>query len=82
MRAIRTSRASGRQVLTGYSSRVPDEPPAQVGPHKLAAVLLVHVASTFTLTAAQLSGMEPAVTAWARWAARRQGLDEAADRDW
>jgi hypothetical protein len=65
-------------VLTGYSSRVPDEPPAQVGPHKIAAMLLMHVAYTFTLTAAQRAGMEPAVTAWTRWAARRQGLDEAA----
>ena len=65
-------------VLTGYSSRVPGEPPAQVGPHKLAAMLLVHVASTFTLTEGQLSGMEQAVTAWARWAAARQGLDQAA----
>ena len=65
-------------VLTGYSSRVPDEPPAQVGPYKLAAMLLVHAASTFTLTSAQLDGMEPVVTAWTRWAAGRQGLDEAA----
>jgi hypothetical protein len=65
-------------VLTGYSSRVPDEPPAQVGPHKTAAMLLVHVASTFTLTAAQRDGLRPAVTAWIRWAAGRQGLDEAA----
>ena len=65
-------------MLTGYSSRVPDEPPAQVGPHKIAAMLLVHVASTFTLTDAQRGGMEPAVTAWTRWAAGRQGLDEAA----
>ena len=65
-------------VLTGYSSRVPDEPPAQVGPYKLGAMLLVHAASTFTLTDAQRDGMEPAVTAWTRWAARRQGLDEAA----
>jgi hypothetical protein len=65
-------------VLTGYSSRVPDEPPAQIGPHKLAAMLLVHVAGTFTLTDAQHAGMRAAVTAWARWAARRQGLDEAA----
>jgi hypothetical protein len=65
-------------VLTGYGSRVPDEPPAQVGPYKLAAMLLVHAASTFTLTSAQLDGMEPVVTAWTRWAARRQGLDEAA----
>jgi hypothetical protein len=65
-------------VLTGYSSRVPGEPPAQVGPHKLAAMLLVHVASTFTLTDAQRDGMERAVTVWTRWAAGRQGLDETA----
>jgi hypothetical protein len=65
-------------VLTGYGSRVPDEPPAQVGPHKVAATLLMHVAYTFTLTTAQRAGMGPAVTAWTRWAARRQGLDEAA----
>jgi hypothetical protein len=65
-------------VLTGYSSRVPDEPPAQVGPHKVGAMLLVHVASTFTLTGAQRGAMVPAVTAWTRWAAGRQGLDEAA----
>lgn len=65
-------------VLTGYSSRVPGEPPARVGPHKLAAMLLVHVASTFTLTDGQRAGMQPAVTAWTRWAAGRQGLDEAA----
>jgi hypothetical protein len=64
-------------VLTGYSSRVPDEPPAQVGPHKLTALLLVHVASTFTLTAGQQDGLRPAATAWTRWAAGRQGLDEA-----
>jgi hypothetical protein len=65
-------------VLTGYSSRIPGEPPARVGPHKLAAMLLVHVASTFTLTDAQQLGMQAAVTAWTRWAAGRQGLDEAA----
>jgi hypothetical protein len=65
-------------VLTGYSSRVPGEPPAQVGPHKIAAMLLVHAASTFTLTAAQRDGLGPAVTAWIRWAAGRQGLDQAA----
>ena len=66
------------QALTGYSSRVPDEPPAQAGRHRLGAALLVYVASTFTLSAGQIDGMRPAVTAWARWAARRQGLDEAA----
>jgi hypothetical protein len=66
------------QALAGYSSRVADEAPAQAGRHKLAAALLVHVASTFTLSAAQLDGMRPAVTAWARWAARQRGLDETA----
>jgi hypothetical protein len=65
-------------VLTAYSSRVSGELPALVGPHKLAAMLLVHVASTFILTTAQRDGMERAVTAWTRWAAARQGLDEAA----
>jgi hypothetical protein len=65
-------------VLTGYSSRVPNEPPAQVGPRKLAAMLLVHVASTFTLATPERDGMERAVTAWTRWAADRQGLDETA----
>jgi hypothetical protein len=66
------------QALTGYSSRVPDEPPGQVGKHKLDAALLGYVASTFSLSAGQLNGIEPAVTAWVRWAARRQDLDEAA----
>lgn len=66
------------QALTGYSGRVTDEPPGQVGKHKLDAALLGYVASTFTLSAGKLSGIEPAVTAWVCWAARRQGLDEAA----
>ncbi|HTR94670.1 MAG TPA: hypothetical protein VMI73_23305 [Trebonia sp.] len=66
------------QALTGYSGRVPDEPPGQVGRHRLDAALLNYVASTFTLSAGQLSGLEPAVTAWVRWAAHRQGLNEAA----
>jgi hypothetical protein len=65
-------------LLTGYSSRVPHEPPTQVGPLRLTAALLVHAASTFALTAAQHDGLRPAVTAWTRWAAGRQGLDEAA----
>jgi hypothetical protein len=66
------------QALTGYSSRVADEPPAQAGRHKLSAALLVYVPSTFTLSSGQITGMKPAVTAWARWAARRQGLNDAA----
>lgn len=66
------------EVLTGYSGRVPGEPPGQVGPDKLSEMLLSHVASTFTLTDAQRENLVPAVTAWVRWAAHRQGLDEAA----
>jgi hypothetical protein len=66
------------QVLTGYSGRVPDESPYQVGPAKLAGALLTHVPDTFTLTPAERDSAEAAVTAWARWAAERQGLDETA----
>ena len=66
------------EVLTGYSSRVPGEPPGQVGPDKLSEMLLSHVASTFTLTDPQRESLVPAVTAWVRWAAHHQGLDEAA----
>ncbi len=66
------------EVLTGYSSRIPGEPPAQVGPRKVARILLGHVPNTFTLTDAQRQQLEPAVTAWTRWSAERRGLDEAA----
>jgi hypothetical protein len=66
------------EVLTGYSSRVPGEPPAQVGPGKIAYLLLGHVPNTFTLSRAQRQHLEPAVTAWTRWSAERRGLDEAA----
>jgi hypothetical protein len=65
------------QALTGYSGRTDGEPPAQVGPRKLAA-MMGHVASMFELTDAQFDGLATAVTAWATWAARHQGLDEAA----
>jgi len=65
------------QALTGYSGRIDSEPPAQVGPRKLPA-MLGHVASTFTLTSEQRAGMGPAVLAWTRWAAGHQGLDEDA----
>jgi len=66
------------EVLTGYSSRVPDEPPGQVGLDKLGEMLLSHVVRTFTLTDSQRASLAPAVTAWVRWAAGHQGLDEAA----
>lgn len=65
------------QVLTGYSSRLPGEAPGEVGPLKLYALLL-HAASTFTLTDAQFEGLRPALTAWVRWTVERRGLDEAA----
>lgn len=66
------------EVLTGYSSRIPGEPPAQVGPRKLAHILLGHVPNIFTLSPAQRQHLEPAVTAWIRWSAAYRGLDEAA----
>ena len=66
------------EVLTGYSSRVPGEPPGQIGPRKIAHLLLGHVPNTFSLSAAQRQHLEPAVTAWTRWSAEYRGLDEAA----
>ncbi len=65
------------QALTGYSGRIASEPPAQVGPRKLAA-MLGHVASSFALTDQQREGAGQAVTAWTTWAAGQQGLDERA----
>src|SRR5580693_3103449 len=66
------------EVLTGYSSRLPGEPPGQVGPRKLAHLLLGHVPNTFDLSAEQRQDLEPVVTAWTRWSAEHRGLDEAA----
>jgi hypothetical protein len=66
------------EVLTGYSSRLPGEPPAQVGPRKIAHLLLGNVANVFSLSAAQRQHLEPTVTAWTRWSAEHRGLDEAA----
>ena len=66
------------EVLTGYSSRIPGEPPAQVGPRKIAHVLLAHVPNVFSLSAAQRQHLEAAVTAWTRWSAGHRDLDEAA----
>jgi hypothetical protein len=65
------------EVLTGYSSRTSGEPPVQVGPRKLAHILLGHVPNTFTLSPAQRQHLEPAVTAWTRWSAAYRDLDEA-----
>ncbi len=66
------------EVLTGYSSHVPGEPPGQVGPRKLTHILLGNVPSIFTLTPAQRQHLEPAVTAWTRWSAARRNLDDKA----
>jgi hypothetical protein len=66
------------QVLTGYSSRIDGEAPAQVGPRKLAHLLLGHVATTFQLSPAQRQHLQPAVTAWIRWSAAYRDLGEAA----
>jgi len=66
------------EVLTGYSSHVPDEPPGQVGPRKLTHILLGHAPNIFTVTPAQRQHLEPAVTAWARWSAARRDLDDQA----
>ncbi len=65
------------EVLTGYSGRVPGEPPGQVGPRKLAHIFLGHVPNTFVLSPAQRSYLEPAVTAWVRWSADRRDLGDA-----
>ena len=66
------------EVLMGYSSRLPGEAPGQVGPRKIAHLLLGHVPNTFSLSAARRQHLEPAVTAWTRWSAEHRGLDEAA----
>jgi hypothetical protein len=66
------------EVLTGYSGRRPGEAPDQVGPRKLAHILLGHVPNTFVLSPGQRDHLEPAVTAWVRWSADRRELGEAA----
>jgi hypothetical protein len=78
--AVTADEASTRfwaEVLTGYSSRTPGESPAQVGPRKLARILLGHVPNTFVLSPAQRQHLEPAITAWTRWSAAYRNLDEA-----
>ncbi len=65
------------EVLTGYSGRIPGEPPGQVGPRKLAHILLGHVPNIFALSAVQRQHLEPAVTAWTRWSAAYRDLGEA-----
>jgi hypothetical protein len=66
------------EVLTGYNARIPGESLARVGPRRLSLMLLSHVPVTFSLSPAQREQLAPSVTAWTRWAAAREGFDEAA----
>jgi hypothetical protein len=66
------------EVFTDYSSRTPGTPPARLGPRRLARIVLRHVPVEVILSPGQRRHLEPAVTAWTRWSAERQGLDEAA----
>jgi hypothetical protein len=66
------------QVLTGYSGWMPNDVPLRVGPLRLSEMLLTYVPNVFVINDAQRAALPAAVTAWTRWAADRQGLDEAA----
>jgi hypothetical protein len=66
------------EALTAYSSRVPGEPPVQVGPQKLEYILSVGVPKMYTLTEEQRRHVRPAVTAWAHWSVTYRGMDQAA----
>ena len=66
------------QILTGYSSRIPDEPPGHVGPLRLEYILDHNVPAYFELTPAQRQHLQPAVAAWTSWSAACRGLDDKA----
>jgi hypothetical protein len=66
------------EVLAGYNTRIPGESLTRVGPRRLSLMLLSHVPVTFPLSPAQREHLAPSATAWTRWAAAREGLDEAA----
>ncbi len=66
------------EVFTGFSARIPGDPPGRVSPGRLMALLLSHVPFTFTLSPAQRRHLQPAAAAWVRWACARQGYDAAA----
>jgi hypothetical protein len=68
------------ELLTAFSSRVPDEPPAQLGPLKLEFMLTAFVPRAYALSDAQRRHTRSAVTAWARWSAAYRGLDENSTR--
>src|SRR5664280_1396997 len=66
------------EALSGYGALVPEAPPTQVGPIRLAHVLLGYIPTMFELTEQQRAGMSAGVTAWVRWAAVQNHLDEVA----
>ena len=68
------------EVLTGYSGRIPGEPPDQVGPRKLAHILLGHVPNTFVLSPAQRGHLEPAVDRVGPLVRRPAGAGRGRDR--
>ena len=69
------------EVLTGYSGRVPGEPPAQVGPRKLAHILLGHVPNTFVLSPAQRSSPRARGDRVGPLVRRKAGPGRGRDRD-
>jgi hypothetical protein len=78
---VKTDKGATRfwaEVLTGYNARIPGESLSRVGPRRLSLMLLSHVPNTFPLSPADREHMALAATAWTRWAAAREGLDEAA----
>lgn len=66
------------EILTAYSSRLPGEPPGQVGPHQLREILSEHVPTFYPVTEAQRAHLGPAVTAWASWSVAHRGISDAA----
>jgi hypothetical protein len=66
------------EILTAYSSRIPDEPPGLVGPHRMRDILGEHVPTFYPVTQAQRAQLRPAVTAWAAWSAQHWSVPDAA----
>lgn len=66
------------EVLAGYSAYIPGDPPGRIGTGKLSQMLLSYVPNSFALTDEQRTALPAAVTAWTRWAAQRQQLDQPA----
>jgi hypothetical protein len=66
------------EILTAYSSRIPDEPPGLIGPHRMRDILGEHVPTFYPVTQAQRDQLRPAAAAWAAWSAAQRGVPEAA----